>query len=138
MPKEIATPEEAAKGPVLPINLPPVETKPPANPEAQSTQAPLSTADSPELVTALGERPEASSRLQDSTGTAPVTADQSAPSATQSGQWFVKNRTNELVTLPDGKTVYKFRKSREFVTDPKIIAGLKAVSNKYQIFLAES
>lgn len=49
------------------------------------------------------------------------------------GVWFTKNRFNENVILPNGK-IYKFKKTREQVTDPAIISGLRSVAKKYDIF----
>jgi len=49
---------------------------------------------------------------------------------------FIKNRTNELVVLPDGKT-FKFSKSSFSTSDESLIESLKSVANKYGIFIAE-
>lgn len=49
------------------------------------------------------------------------------------GVWFIKNRFNENVQLPDGR-LFKFKKSLEQVVDPAIIKGLRAVAKKYDIF----
>lgn len=53
--------------------------------------------------------------------------------ADATGVTFVKNRTNEIIVLPNGKT-YKFRKSKETVYDPDVIKGLRQVAKKYDIF----
>ena len=49
---------------------------------------------------------------------------------------FIKNRTNEIVVLPDGKP-FKFSKSSFSTSDEALIEGLKAVMDKYSIFIAE-
>jgi hypothetical protein len=60
-----------------------------------------------------------------------------SPKETTEGQTggvtFIKNRRNEIISLPNGKT-YMFKKSKETVFDPEVIKGLRAVAKKYDIF----
>ena len=55
---------------------------------------------------------------------------------TQVGTAFVKNHLNEIIVLPNGNT-YQFKKTREVITDPELVKGLKKVAGKYGIIVAE-
>jgi len=54
----------------------------------------------------------------------------------EKGQVFIKNRLNEIIKLPGGKT-YQFKHTREVITDPELIKKLKQVADKYQIIIHE-
>lgn len=52
------------------------------------------------------------------------------------GTYFIKNHLNEEIPLPDGG-VFKFKATRQYITDAKLVKHLKSVAAQHGILVEE-
>lgn len=69
----------------------------------------------------------------EATGPAPGAAEPAAGKSKPSGVTFLCNFPNQEIKFPDG-TSYVVRKSQFTVTDPELIANLRAVAEEKHLF----
>lgn len=64
---------------------------------------------------------------------APKSVKTDGPAEPQDGVVFIKNQRNELLKFEDGSS-YKFPESRVLITDPTLIANIRATAERYGVF----